>query len=238
MNPLSKFKKLVKPASPAAAVVTPEQPAPSTEFKKQAVRGLTNSAFKPSTCVDDKKAKPGRLIIGLDPSLTSFGYSEITESLEIVRVESIKTKELRGFKRLDFLVEEVINNRIMSKKVMWKEGIIVAREDYAYAEHSAADAVLKELGGILAYELHKRGVPLEYIPIASIKKFATGKGNAPKEEMRLAVYKNFGVDTTDNDQADAFAVALTQVCKLNQPTILGLSKAQIETLTAMNKDAQ
>jgi crossover junction endodeoxyribonuclease RuvC len=224
MNALARFKK-------------PVQPAPSTEFKKQVVRGLTNSAFKPATCVDDKKAKPGRLIIGLDPSLTSFGYSEITESLEIVRVESIKTKDLRGFKRLDFLVEEVVNNRIMSKRTMWKEGIVVAREDYAYAEHSAADAVLKELGGILAYELHKRGVALEYIPIASIKKFATGKGNAPKEEMRLAVYKNFGVDTTDNDQADAFAVALAQVCKLNQPTILGLSKAQSETLTNMNKDS-
>lgn len=40
-----------------------------------------------------------------------------------------------------------------------------------------------------------------------VKMFATGKGNAKKEEMLKAVYKKWGYDTSDNNLADAYTLA-------------------------------
>lgn len=40
-----------------------------------------------------------------------------------------------------------------------------------------------------------------------IKKFITGKGNAKKELILKEVYKKYKFDTTDNNIADAFAIA-------------------------------
>lgn len=50
-----------------------------------------------------------------------------------------------------------------------------------------------------------RGIPYQGVPVATIKKHATGKGNAPKEAMIAAmVAKGFAVK--DDNEADALAL--------------------------------
>lgn len=51
-------------------------------------------------------------------------------------------------------------------------------------------------------------VPYSGVPFATVKKHATGKGNASKDDMVMAAVCQFGVlDTTTDDEADALWVA-------------------------------
>ena len=52
-----------------------------------------------------------------------------------------------------------------------------------------------------------RGIPYEGVPVGTIKKFATGKGNANKEAMIKAMIEQ-GFNPADDNEADALAILL------------------------------
>lgn len=80
--------------------------------------------------------------------------------------------------------------------------------------HLGVDAA-HAYGGFMAHltawcEHHQ--IPYQGIPVGTIKKHATGKGNASKDEM-IAAMKALGHSPTDDNEADALALlhyALTQ----------------------------
>jgi crossover junction endodeoxyribonuclease RuvC len=212
---------------------TPEAPAPKTEKSEvrtaAVVTSLSIPGFRPMKSLSDTKAKAGRLFIGLDLSLTATGFVAISEAMEIVEMTTIKPKKLDGGERIDYIVKEVITDRILGRRHIWPD-MVVCREEYAYAASSSSDAVLKELGGVIRYVLRSAGITLYDMPIASCKKFVTGKGNAPKDLMQKDVYKNLGVDTPDEHSADAVGVALTALALSNGSTVQGLRSYQKEVL--------
>mgnify|MGYP005857152353 CR=1 FL=1 len=53
----------------------------------------------------------------------------------------------------------------------------------------------------------QRGVPYEGVPVGTIKRFATGRGNADKAAM-IAAIRARGFDPVDNNEADAIALLL------------------------------
>ena len=73
--------------------------------------------------------------------------------------------------------------------------------------HAATDAA-HVYGGLLATltawaEL--RGVPYEGVPVGTIKRHATGKGNASKDSM-IAAARARGFSPVDHNEADAIAI--------------------------------
>jgi len=89
--------------------------------------------------------------------------------------------------------------------------ITVERIDVIYYEevrrHLGVDAA-HAYGGFLAHltawcEYHQ--IAYEGVPVGTIKRHATGKGNANKAAMILAV-KNLGYDPVDDNEADALAL--------------------------------
>lgn len=95
----------------------------------------------------------------------------------------------------------------------WLEQMLltVERIDAIYYEevrrHLGVDAA-HAYGGFLAHltawcEHHH--VAYEGVPVGTIKRHATGKGNANKAAMILAV-KNLGYDPVDDNEADALAL--------------------------------
>lgn len=65
-------------------------------------------------------------------------------------------------------------------------------------------------GGLLATLTawcEENNVPYQGIPVATIKKHMTGKGNAKKEDM-IAAVKAKGYNITDDNEADAIAILL------------------------------
>ena len=73
--------------------------------------------------------------------------------------------------------------------------------------HAATDAA-HVYGGFMAHLTawcESRKIPYAGVPVGTIKKFATGKGNADKG-MMIAAAKVWGFDPKDDNEADAIAL--------------------------------
>ena len=72
-----------------------------------------------------------------------------------------------------------------------------------HARGRAANELLNGLLAILQKYCETCGVEYTDCPSTTLKKFATGKGNASKEEMMVAYRKRWGVDPQDDNESDA-----------------------------------
>ena len=137
-------------------------------------------------------------VLGIDPStitgwvvLYKGGHTEWGEA---------QYKKLKGIERVDTFLGWA--NDIMDTyhpRAVYIEG-------YGYAnKHSLVTLV--EVGTAIRLALHAHGS--EYVEIApnALKKFATGKGNAQKDQIMLAVYKKWGFEASTNNIADAYVLA-------------------------------
>ena len=70
---------------------------------------------------------------------------------------------------------------------------LVALEDYAYAAKGRVFHIAENTG-ILKYKLWQNSIPLDVVQPSRVKKFASGKGNANKQEMFEAFVKETGTD--------------------------------------------
>ena len=62
-------------------------------------------------------------------------------------------------------------------------------------------------------------VPYLVVPPAALKTYATGRGNAPKPDMRMALYKRTGIDVPDDNQVDAAWLRLLALDLAGQPEL-------------------
>jgi crossover junction endodeoxyribonuclease RuvC len=61
----------------------------------------------------------------------------------------------------------------------------------------------------------------------TLKKYAAGKGNAKKQEMLLQIYKRWGMEFSDDNAADAYALArLASKTHINE-----IEKAVVEQMS-------
>ncbi len=140
-------------------------------------------------------------VIGVDPSLSSTGIVVLTsdgrQTLHCCAVQP--DRRLRPPERW-FLIASAM----LQAADEYGAGLLTI-EGYGYA--SASGVALGELGGVLRYEAYRHGLRcLEVAPVL-VKKWATGKGNAPKEQIMLAVYKRYGMEFGTDDECDAFVLA-------------------------------
>lgn len=90
-------------------------------------------------------------------------------------------------------------------------------EGYAFGASSSAVTGLAELGGVIRTMVFERGLDMDIIPPSSVKKFATGKGNAKKEQMVAAFKSQILVPDAIsncpslNDIADSFFISKFRV---------------------------
>jgi crossover junction endodeoxyribonuclease RuvC len=71
--------------------------------------------------------------------------------------------------------------------------------------HLGVDAahIYGGLLAILSEECERRNIPYSGVPVGSIKRHATGKGNADKEKMLTFARARWGKIVTDDNHADA-----------------------------------
>lgn len=125
-------------------------------------------------------------IVGLDLSLTATGICD-------ERGPRVFSSKKRGMDRLCDIrtaIADAVSAPVAS---------LVIVEGYSYASHNQAHQ-LGELGGVIRHYLHISGVPYVDVPPATLKKFATGKGNANKSAMGLAAARA-GYDGPGDDNA-------------------------------------
>jgi crossover junction endodeoxyribonuclease RuvC len=179
---------------------------------------------------------PKKFFVGLDVA-TKAGYSILKEdngSLNLVTTGVVKQGIVNKVKPQDHPLERAVyvanELKIFINSLMEENPsneVVVGIEGYSLnSKFSLASMV--EVGTVVRLMLLELGVETYEIPPTTLKKFITGKGNASKEQVMVAVYKRFGFEAPDNDQADAVGLAYAMAHLKNIK--LDLPKTHTETL--------
>lgn len=134
-------------------------------------------------------------IIAIDPSLTCTAVAFGHDAEPVVQLWKPKTRGAERLAEFVRLVGAIARNK---QAVAYIEG-------YSFASHAGRER-LGELGGVIRFTLHDWHVPVVEVPPSTLKKFATGKGNASKAAMVSAVASRTGRTFDTDDQSDAFAL--------------------------------
>lgn len=161
------------------------------------------------------KTVPQDVVLGIDPSLTGFAMTALgKDGFETWLYKSSH----KGVERLMDI------SMWLSMKIahLQEHGFRVrdaAIEDTVVASYSAV--VLGELHGAVRIALyHALKDPGRYplrVPPTMVKKYATGKGNAKKNEVMLSVYQHWGVEFADDNMADSYVIA--RICAARPGTL-------------------
>jgi len=84
-------------------------------------------------------------------------------------------------------------------------------ESYAFGARGDAVTKIAENGGVLKHEMLNYGVPFETVPPTTVKKYATGKGNAKKLDMYDAFVERTGQELKFkawSDIVDSYFIAM------------------------------
>lgn len=80
---------------------------------------------------------------------------------------------------------------------------LVVLEGYSFASRGRAIISLGELGGVVRYRLHLKGIPYVEVPPSCRAKYATGKGNAGKDAVLAEAIRRLDYGGHSHDEADA-----------------------------------
>lgn len=147
-------------------------------------------------------------VIGIDPSLTATGVAYGNGSLDTIKTRA-KDKDRRLcviFDGIEFAVSRTETHAI------------AVIEDLP--KHAMAAGITGMVQGVTRLVLNEANVPYVTIPPATLKKFATGKGNADKALMRAKWLEYTGQDNADDNQVDAAFLREIGLVLTGQPTVV------------------
>lgn len=141
--------------------------------------------------------KHSEVSMGIDQSYSGFAIALLSGSSYRVEVYKSEKKGTDRLRDIQIYLEGVLQSYIVKD---------VAMEGYAYGVQMAHMA--GELGGMVKLTLLEYNIyPLIVAP-SMLKKYVTGKGTGiQKNQMLLNIYKKWGIEFTDDNAADAYALA-------------------------------
>ncbi len=168
-------------------------------------------------------------VIGLDLSLTSTGLADARAML----TWQLQPGKRRGYERLRWLRQEILAH--------CSEAHLVVVEGPSYGNQGQGrQGGHHERAGLwwfVTEALEAADIPMVVVAPAALKKYATGKGNAAKDEVLLAAAKRFNWFAGNNDQADAAWLSALGYDLGNDPAVVMPQKHRdaldnVEWLTA------
>lgn len=139
------------------------------------------------------------MILGLDIARKT-GAVIIDADGNLVTAKLFDFSKEKGYRRLQLMAQSV---RSMVLEHRPKEAII---EDYN-SRHHATLIALVEIGTVIRQELYAARVPWREVSASALKKWTTGRGDAKKPDMAVAVRNRWDFTSTSEDIVDAYALA-------------------------------
>lgn len=170
-------------------------------------------------------------ILGLDMSLNETGYCILSRDKSIIEKGVIKSKkENRLEKMLD--IRGAVDKLIMEHNVS-----AVFMEDYSYGSRNTKWTFSAgELGGLIKVYLYESEIEYELVSPSMWKKYICGKGNLKKEQVLLQVYKKFNIEFKNNNECDAFCIAMFGVDFLDYKDGKQFNKEHTECFKKFDKE--
>jgi len=151
--------------------------------------------------------------VGIDSSLTNTGLVRLGDGVQVRSIPTTKSGDSIAdrLKRLDKVVSEV--------RGFSSGADLAVIEGPAYSSKSGAAHERSGLWWMIVSTLFDDGIRIVEIPPTSRSKYATGKGNAGKDEVLLAVSRKYAEAEliTNNDEADALVLAAMGMRLLGSP---------------------
>ena len=91
--------------------------------------------------------------------------------------------------------------------------------------------------GVVRLALVRYEVPYLTVPAATLKKYATGRGNATKADMRMAWFQRTGTDERNDNLVDALWLRQIGLRLLAHPDAIALPKAHYDALSKLSLPA-
>lgn len=176
------------------------------------------------------------ITIGLDLSLTHSAVT-ILDNGKVLDTKVIKSKPcgdlpIDEITRLVDIVNSIfamINNVLVSK-----DPKLVVIENFAFMAKGNSLTKLAGLSYLVRVELLEQGVPFIMVAPTSLKKFLTGSGKGDKDQIMMSIYKNYGFEAKDNNEADSFGLAICGLAVLGLP-VNKLTVPQVEVVNLLKK---
>jgi crossover junction endodeoxyribonuclease RuvC len=160
-------------------------------------------------------------ILGIDPGLNTTGYAVI-EAIEggpkLIEAGVIKSAERRATpdmaRRLKALYDGVID-----AMDQFRVTELSVEQLYAHYDHPRTAILMAHARGAILLAGGQRDLVVASYAATQIKKAVTGSGRAGKEQMQLAMLREFGLAKLPepHDVADAMAIALCHYHLRNSP---------------------
>jgi Holliday junction resolvasome RuvABC endonuclease subunit len=98
-------------------------------------------------------------------------------------------------------------------------GTLVVIEDLAVHGPGNGMAAAQLMGAVKLTLIRNELTPYLLVPPSSLKKFATGKGNATKADMAVALYKRAGLELANDNEVDAWWLRALGLHMLGAPVV-------------------
>lgn len=171
-----------------------------------------------------------RQIVGLDPSLSSTGIAlgpGLDAHTIVTKPGDYGTTVAGRAARVTAIARRVID--------LTEPGALVVIESPGFSRGAEPGAHLRAgLWWLLIVELFDQGCEVIEVAPTTLKKFATGRGNADKADMRMALYQRAGLDLRDDNQVDAWWLREVGLQLAGHPDALTLPKPQVAALARLH----
>jgi crossover junction endodeoxyribonuclease RuvC len=147
-------------------------------------------------------------ILGIDIGISKLGICKVENGRIKHQVYFSGNKKLKGFEKYkEFIKSHFCHPAIPN--LIANADLIIIEKPFNIRGYGA---ILYELFGIIRYFLILYNKSFIEIPQTTLKKFATGKGNAPKSDMVKHAIKEYGFEAESEDEVDAFWCAMAGLC--------------------------
>jgi hypothetical protein len=113
------------------------------------------------------------------------------------------------------------------------EPVLAIIEDLPTHAHGAGKTGMAQ--GVVRCCLIENSVTYLTVVASVLKKFATGKGNCGKPDMRMELYKRTGLDIPDDNQVDAWWLRQIGLHLIEDPDRIDLPKAHLSALDKITR---
>lgn len=161
--------------------------------------------------------------VGIDPSLSGTGLVILDENANVIEALSLKAGKEEDPLRFMKLTEKIM-------KYIDTATDKVVIEGFSFGSRGAGVSKMYGIGWCIRVYLEMNSVQWGEVAPTALKKFASNRGNAKKEDIVLPVFKKWGFEGNSNDITDAYVLARMAWSMYNHEDLLEYEKEVLKKI--------
>lgn len=151
-------------------------------------------------------------IVGFDPGLHRTGYACVELAFGAVEPTLVEAGvlRLRSTASLAYRLHQ-LHTDVCALLDELRPARLIVEGLFVHRDYARTAILMGHARGVVLLAGEARGMPVDELPPAAVKKAITGRGQATKRQVQLAVMGQCGLvlPPSPSDVADAIAIALT-----------------------------